>query len=259
MSMYRAKFPGSYDPRLKATVRLDKLHHQNESDGYVTQYQNGLGWQAVAPYQISTTSTVEVTATGTYTPSSNLVYADVTCIASGGGGGGVASGGATIGAGAGAGGGSSKRSFLAAEIGTSQSVTVNNGGAAGADTGGDGGDGGTVSFGSLLSATGGKGGKGSTSGTYLGGIGGIGSGTGASLYPGGNGETGVNIAASERGGYGGASLGGAGGAPGGIGAGNNGVAGTRGSGGGGALGNAGNAGAGGAGGKGLVVIVEYLS
>jgi hypothetical protein len=116
-------------------------------------------------------------STGTYTPTSGMVYCIIEAFGGGGGGGGVNATTGAAGGGGGAG-GYSKLHATASTIGASQSVTIGAGGTAGANTGGTGGTGGTTSVGStLLQATGGGGGNGSTSAseTLPGGTGGVGS------------------------------------------------------------------------------------
>ncbi|MGY4159031.1 hypothetical protein ACVINW_004873 [Bradyrhizobium sp. USDA 4461] len=102
---------------------------------------------------------VMITSSGTYTPSANLLGALVECVGGGGGGAGASGAGASgyllIAAGGGAGGRSIK--FLtAAQIGTSQTVTVGAGGAASAAAA-SGNAGGATSFGSFCVAAGGSG------------------------------------------------------------------------------------------------------
>lgn len=120
-------------------------------------------------------------STGTYTPTSGMVYCDIEVVGGGGGGGSVPAitNVQVAGAGGGGGGGYARGIFSSATIGASQSVTVGAAGAAGT-AGGAGGTGGTSSVGStLLSATGGAGGSAGTAatGAYLaaGGSGGAGS------------------------------------------------------------------------------------
>lgn len=99
------------------------------------------------------------TGSGTYTPTSGMVYCIIQAIGGGGGGGGAA---ATTGAefAAGGGGGSGEYAvgaFSASTIGASQSVTI--GAAGAANSGAAGGNGGNTSVGStLISANGGTGG-----------------------------------------------------------------------------------------------------
>jgi hypothetical protein len=101
------------------------------------------------------------TGSGTYTPTTGMIYADIEVWGAGGGGAGVAaSSSSVISAGGGGGaGGYARKLVSAATIGSSQTVTIGAAGAAGAATNsGTGGTGGTTSVGSIVSATGGVGG-----------------------------------------------------------------------------------------------------
>ncbi|MDR5765050.1 glycine-rich domain-containing protein [Caballeronia sp. LZ028] len=96
------------------------------------------------------------TASGTYTPSAGLLYAEVEVIGAGGGG---ATGSSSNAAGGGAAGAYCKAILSAATIGASQTVTVGAGGAAGAAAGNGGSGGSPSSFGSLIVCGGGSGGS----------------------------------------------------------------------------------------------------
>jgi hypothetical protein len=97
------------------------------------------------------------TASGTYTPSANLVSAIVECIGGGAAGGGNAGNAAQSNISGGGGSGAYSRKYLTtAQIGASQAITIGAGGV-GVSTG-NGGNGGTTSFGSLCTAPGGSGG-----------------------------------------------------------------------------------------------------
>lgn len=125
------------------------------------------------PLPIGTVKQTLFTASGTYTPTTNMVYAMVEVVGGGGGGGGSQSGsGASVG-GAGGGGVYASSILSAATIGSSQTVTIGAGGAGGAAGSNNGGAGGTSSVGSLINATGGYGGNtnGSLTGSYDGTIG----------------------------------------------------------------------------------------
>lgn len=103
------------------------------------------------------------TATGTYTPTSGMVYAQMECWGGGGGGGGTATAAASTGSG-GAGGGAGGYSLkvsTAATIGASQAVTIGAAGTAGASGNNAGGAGGDTSVGALCIGKGGSGGGGS--------------------------------------------------------------------------------------------------
>ena len=214
------------------------------------------------------------TTTGTYTPTSGMLYCDVQCVGGGGGGGGSTGGSAFVSAGAGGGaGGFAQGIFSAATIGASKAVTIGAAGAAGAISGGTGGTGGTSSLGVLISATGGVGGLGCGAVTspsnilgITGGAGGTGTG-GDYQLTGQQGTDGYGFINAGTGivlpGVGGASVYGGAGTP--IlnthGAGYAAVSygsGGAGSGGGNAI-AAGSGYAGGAGFQGIIIITEYVS
>lgn len=101
------------------------------------------------------------TASGTYTPTSNMVYCIVEAVGGGAGGGGVDASAATGGGGGGGGSGAYGRSVIAAaSIGASKAVTIGAGGAGGTAGANNGTGGGTTSLGVLVSASGGSGGTG---------------------------------------------------------------------------------------------------
>ena len=108
------------------------------------------------------------TTSGTYTPTHGMVYCIQESVGGGGGGAGLPS--STNGsASAGGSGGYSCSLLTAAQIGSSQTVTIGAAGTAGSSSGGNGGAGGTTSLGSLVSCTGGGGGNyssGSATGAY---------------------------------------------------------------------------------------------
>jgi len=215
------------------------------------------GWQkANKTFSINTQV---FTSSGTYTPSSGLVYAIVEVIGGGGGGGaaGTNTGIASVGGG-GAAGGYCKKVISASDIGSSVTVTVGRGGASSVD-------GGASSFGSFMTANGG--GRGATGiantlGGSTGGGGGASSGGDVNGY-GAHGGMGwwpnINVGAS---GAGGDSVYGQGGAPrilGGNASQTGGSAMGRGAGGGGGAGSgAVSAAAGGAGSDGIVIVTEYI-
>lgn len=95
------------------------------------------------------------TASGTYTPSANMVYCDIEVCGGGGAGGGSANTSPRT-AGGGGGGGYARKVVTAATIGASKAVTVGAGGVGASNT--TGGTGGTSSVGVIVSATGGVGG-----------------------------------------------------------------------------------------------------
>lgn len=149
------------------------------------------------------------TSSGTYTPSSGMVYCRVQLQAAGGAGGGIGSG-VTGAAGGGSAGATSEKIFSASDIGTSQTVTL--GAAGGGQAGADGADAQNSSFGSLLAATGGKGGKHATTvGAFAGGAGV--SATGGDINISSNaGQPGIAITGMLFSGHGGNSMFGEGGA-----------------------------------------------
>ncbi len=120
-----------------------------DANGFVTILASGY---------IQSIVTQVFTSSGTYTPTSGMLYAQIEVC--GGGGGGAASDNDSTNiysiGGSGGAGGYSRGIFSAATIGASQTVTVGAGGAGGT-SGGSGSSGGTTSVGSLISATGGGG------------------------------------------------------------------------------------------------------
>jgi len=217
------------------------------------------------------------TSSGTYTPSTKMVYALVEVIGGGGGGAGAPApvSGAGSGGGGGGGGAYARAIKTAATIGASQTVTIGAGGAAGSSSccSQSGGSGGSSSLGTLITAGGGSGGTQlNTSCNTVCQTGGIGSGGSA----GGTYDYG---ASGQSGSYGmvisgwQASIGGAGGVSGagspggatampasGVSAAITGIS-ASGYGGGGGGGSSAFGGAigGGAGAQGVVVITEYIS
>lgn len=154
-------------------------------------------------------------SSGTYTPSTGMLFCIVEAIGSGGGAGGVTGGATGWFVSGGGGAGSFSRAVLtAAQIGASQTVTVNTAG-----TGGNGNNngtsGGTVSLGSLVVANGGGGGTKVNAGATIpfGGTGGT-AGTGDLTGTGGTGQGGCTLSSGSlfvACGAGGNSLWGAGG------------------------------------------------
>lgn len=142
------------------------------------------------------------TSSGTYTPTTGMVYEVTTCYGAGGGGGGAATTttGFTSGGGGGAGSKSTKSSS-AATVGSSQTVTIGaagTGATAGANNGGAGGD---TSLGTLCVGKGGSGGAGaSTNSGGLGGTGGV-AGTGDTTGTGQSGSTGIGAGINTVGAY----------------------------------------------------------
>lgn len=115
--------------------------------------------------------TVQVfTSNGTYTPTSGMQYCTIEVVGGGGGGGGAATnaaGNASCGTG-GSGGGYARKTFTAATIGASQTVTIGTGGTGGSAGANNGSAGGNTSVGSLISATAGSGGTGGTTLSFVG-------------------------------------------------------------------------------------------
>lgn len=134
---------------------------------------NGAG--ALPSWQTPTVALQVILSTGTYTPTTGMLFCFVEIVGGGGAGGGaLATNGSTFSVGGGgAGGAYSASMFSAATIGVSQSVTIGAGGTLGA-AGADGNAGGDSSFGALLTAPGGNGGGGNSSGLTAAGVGGQG-------------------------------------------------------------------------------------
>lgn len=224
-------------------------------------------WQAAGSGGFTSITVQVFTSSGTYTPTSGMLYCTIECVGGGGGGGGCTT---TTGfnvsiGGGGGGGGYARKTVAAATIGASQTVTIGAAGSAGASAGGTGGTGGTTSLGSICVATGGVGGTGAgnnNNSVAVGGAGGAGT-TGDFLASGGPGVVGFGISVGLGfTGAGGNSI--FGGGP--VAAyvtGTYSVAGTNGTvyGGGGSGGGSGSTGtgtAGGTGAKGIVIVTEYI-
>lgn len=144
------------------------------------------------------------TSTGTYTPTTGMVYCIAEGVGGGGGGGGITGGGAGTGQTSGGGGGGeySKITLTAAQIGASKAVAIGAAGAAGSAGNNNGGAGGNTTLGStLLVANGGAGGIGGNLG--VGGAGGSG-GTGDVTIPGGAGWPGMSSSSTSITNYAGA-------------------------------------------------------
>lgn len=158
------------------------------------------GTLATTSANVDSTVIQTFSTTGTYTPTTGMVYCTITVTAAGGGGGSSVGG---LGGSAGAGGGAGETRvgvFDAATIGVSQGVTIGAGGLAGTAAGA-GGTGGASSVGALISCVGGSGGAamGSVSGNgicSIGGIGGTGGAGGTVVYPGNAGLNGVAAGSS---------------------------------------------------------------
>lgn len=113
----------------------------------------------VASGTIKTIVVQKFPSSGTYTVTAGMKYAIVRGVGGGGGGGGYPTTGSNdVGAGSGGGGGGfTEKLFTAAGVGSSQTVTIGSGGAAGGLSA-NGSTGGVTSFGSLLTCNGGLGG-----------------------------------------------------------------------------------------------------
>lgn len=229
---------------------------------YVVLICDGVNWNIVSRSSLSVVAIKSIvqqifTSSGTYTPTTNMLY----CIAEVVGGGGSGALGDGNNAAGGGGAGSYARARLtAAQIGVSKTVTIGAGGASpagGANLGGN--SGADSSLGSLLIGKGGTGAPAPFIGTMNGGVGGV-AGTGDFVVAGEGGGVGLNIAGAYGwGGMGGSSyFGGAGNNAAGTGGSPvNGTAATGyGSGGSGAYAPAGS---GGAGKSGVIIITEYCS
>jgi len=223
-----------------------------------------LGTTGASGGNIQTVATQVFTSSGTYTPTSGMLYCVVEVVGGGGGGGGadVTGAGQVSNASGGGGGGYARKTFTAATIGVSQAVTINSGGGGGSAGNNPGAAGGSVTFGALLSATGGAGGNGAAAnagGFNSGTAGGAGS-SGDFNTTGTPGGPGMAVVGIGSFGGGGSSFFG-GGSPGVTSAGS--TAGTNGTsyggGGSGAATIVGAAAAGGNGVTGIVIVTEYIS
>lgn len=147
------------------------------------------------------------TSSGTYTPTSGMVYCISEAVGGGGGGGGAVNNAAfyTF-AGGGGGGGYARKISTAAAIGASQTVTIGAAGTAGSSGNNAGGAGGDTSLGAICIGKGGSGGAGNPgSASVAGGAGGV-AGTGDFTFPGQTGQPGnyvsttISFGASSSGG-----------------------------------------------------------
>lgn len=234
--------------------------------GNIPQFNNTTGTIIDSGFAITgSIRTIKIqvfTSTGTYTPSTGMLYCVAETVGAGGGGGGAATSGvvnASIG-GAGGGGGYAKKVFSSATIGASQTVTIGAAGTAGAAGTNNGGTGGTTSLGALLSATGGAGGLGGAANTgqgYQGALGGVGS-SGSFNTNGNPGASGISTSTMVMGGAGGLSFFG-GAARGLVVAGTGNTALSYGGGGSGGVTAASAQNAGGAGFQGIVIITEFCN
>lgn len=167
---------------------------------------DGTNWVSSAITTAFTSINVQVfTGSGTYTPTTGMLYCIVECVGGGGGGAGCTT---TVSAGGGGGGGSYARSVLsAATVGVSQTVTIGTGGAGGGAAS-NGSNGVQTSFGALVIGLPGDGGiyaAGTTATGAFYGAGAIG-GTGQVLLSGSDGGNVFIVAGGAQGGHGGASV-----------------------------------------------------
>lgn len=190
---------------------------------------------------INTITRQVFTSSGTYTPSSGLVYAEIEVV--GGGGAGSDAGGGSHNGGGGGAGGYARKLVPAATIGASKSVTIGSGGLNSSAS-----NGGTTSVGSIISATGGS----TSASTPVGGQGGSGSGGDINIRGGSGGNGSGTTSSNGAGGPGGNSYFGGGG----YSTSSTGTNGQTNSGGGGS-GGTGTTNDGGNGGSGIVIITEY--
>lgn len=201
------------------------------------------------------------TASGTYTPTTNMAYCIIECVGGGGGAGGVIGSGGFISCSGGGGSGAYSRSRkTAVQVGASQTVTIGTAGSGGAAGNNPGSAGGTTSVGSLVTAPGGGASTGSGSSTNVGAAApgsGASAGTGDVAVTGNPGQFGLICVGGGPGAGGASYFGGAG-----IGSvgtqGNGGNATGYGSGGAGANSQSGTSFAGGSGMTGIVIITEFI-
>lgn len=225
----------------------------------VAEIYNGTTW---LPLTTGAPDIQTFAANGTWTKPAGAVWVEAEVIGGGGAGGGTVAGSGQGEGGYGGGGGYARKRFLASDLGTTETITIGNGGAGA--SGAIGGTGGTSSLrsGSFLWASGGTGGAPMTvaaTGVSNGGAGGAGGGGDVNL----TGERGskgrVISSTASLVGTGGASAGGFGPGAGGLTGQATGNAGDLYGGGGGGAFSAAGAFAGGAGGKGYVVVRSYFS
>ena len=131
--------------------------------GLITAASSNTAISLAALGAVGVVTTQSFTTSGTYTPTSGMLYCLVQMVGGGGGSGGAITTTSTTAASGGGGGGEYAQAvFSAATIGASQTVTIGAAGAAGTNSPGNGGTGGTTSLGGLLTAIGGTGSLGVT-------------------------------------------------------------------------------------------------
>ena len=224
---------------------------------------DGTNWVSVSNPAFVSIVVQVFTSTGTYTPTSGMLYCTIEVVGGGGGGAGVAATDSTHIAlgGGGGGGGYARKTVTAATIGVSQSVTIGAAGTGGTGNNG-GGTGGTTSVGAIVSASGGGGGVNGSSGSGNGGAGGLGSSGDININGAGGGMGAGVVNLFCAGSFGGTSYFGGGAASVGQNSGHqnggNGTAYGGGGGGGMTTNSSGTAANGGSGFAGVVVITEYI-
>lgn len=224
-----------------------------------------ISW-APAPTSVGAINIQKFTASGTYTPTANMVYCIVECVGGGGGGGGCLAGAnAATGGGGGGGGEYARGVFTSTDIGVSQVVNVGIGGAGGAAGTNPGRAGSITTLGALITANGASGGTGATNnGAYsTGGNGGIG-GTGGDFHtngaPGGSGGGfWSTFGNSSAGGLGGSTFFGGGAQSGACPSNGTDALASGGGGSGGCVNSGGGSRSGGDGASGVMIITEYLA
>lgn len=160
---------------IKKNHDVDLATGDIEANQIVEVVYNSTGpvFEMISQVALATASTdvQNFVADGTWTKPTNAKAVKVIAIGGGGGGGGVGTGGNNF-AGGGGGGAGIEAMFDAADLGSTESITVGASGAGGTAGSNPGAAGGNSSFGSWLTAYGGGGGAGAASGTNGGGGGG---------------------------------------------------------------------------------------
>ncbi len=153
-----------------ATHILSGLATATTADVVYINPSTGLLTQGAAPGGSSGFTSINIqkfTTSGTYTPTSGMLYCIIEAVGGGGGGGGISYTGTQYQSAAGGGAGGYARLLAsAATIGASQSITIGAAGAGGTSAGA-GTAGGNTTVGSLITCNGGSGGAGSSSTSYI--------------------------------------------------------------------------------------------